>query len=79
MMMYLKYILLGINIIAAVGVITLGLFGIYEHIMGPLEAKKLLKKLNIPWSYDSIMVAWFICLVVMIISYIAQKAILGEL
>lgn len=79
MMSFFKVFLLIVNIISFVCVLIFGIFGVYEQIMGPADAEKLLKRLNISWSYNCILVLGFICLAIMIISYIVRKKLSGDL
>lgn len=69
----IKTILLIINVISFALTVVFGIFGIYEQIMGPSDAKKLLNRLKIPLSYNQTLLIGFICVVVMIISYIIRK------
>ena len=59
--------------------ILFGIFGIYEQIMGPADAEKLLKKLHIPLNYSQILIVGFISLVLMIITYILRAKLSGNL
>lgn len=59
--------------------VLFGLFGIYEQIMGPADAKKLLKKLHIPLSYSQTLVVGFVSLVLMIAFYILRAKLSGRL
>ena len=66
-------------IISFVTTILFAIFGIYEQIMGPADAKKLLKKLHIPLSYNQVLIIGFISLVLMIISNILLAKLSGRL
>lgn len=77
MMELLKNSLLVINIVSFVCVLIFGVFGIVEYILGPTGAEKLLKSFNIPWSYHRVLGVAFICLTIMIISYIVRKKFFG--
>lgn len=44
-------------------------FGIYEQIMGPADAQKLLKKMHIPLNYNQVLVIYFVCLALMMVGY----------
>jgi len=58
------------NVISSFFVIILGVFGVYEQIMGPDDAEKLLRKLRIPLSYKQVLIIWFAGLFFMIVVYI---------
>ena len=66
-------------IISFVTTILFAIFGIYEQIMGPADAKKLLKELHIPLSYNQVLIIGFISLVLMIISNILFAKLSGRL
>lgn len=66
-------VLLVINIISFVCVLIFGIFGIVEYLLGPAETEKWIKKLNIPLSYNQVLFIGFICLAIMIITYIIRK------
>lgn len=69
---FVNIVLLIVNIISFVITALFGVFGIYEQIMGPADAKKLLKKLHIPLSYNQTLIIWFVCLALLIITYILR-------
>jgi len=66
---FINVTLLIINIISFVITVLFGVFGIYEQIMGPADAKKLLKKLHIPLSYKQVLIIGFINFEIMFITY----------
>ena len=49
---FINTILLIVNIIFFIATVLFAIFGVYEQIMGPAGAEKLLKKLHIPLSYN---------------------------
>ena len=55
------------------------IFGIYELIMGPGDAKKLLKKLHIPLIYNQVLIIGFASLILAIAGYILIAKLSGEL
>ena len=71
--------LLIINVISFAATVLFAIFGIYEQIMGPADAEKLLKKLHIPLSYNQALLIGFVCLVLMIVSYILRAKLSGRL
>jgi hypothetical protein len=79
MMHFFKSLLLALNIISFIGVIVFGLFGLYEQIMGPADAERLLKRLNIPWSYKKVLIAGFICVGLTIGLFIVRMELFGEI
>lgn len=72
-------ILLIVNTISFVITVLFAIFGVYEQIMGPADAEKLLKKLHIPISYNQALIIGFACLALMIISYILRAKLSGRL
>lgn len=76
---FINTILLIVNVIffAIAGLIAI--FGIYEQIMGPADAGKLLEKLHIPLSYNQVLVIWFVCLAVLAIIYFLRAKLSGRL
>ena len=72
-------LLLIINIVFFVVTILFGIFGIYEQLMGPGDAEKLLEKLNIPLNYNQVLIIGFVCFALMLIVYIIRAKISGKL
>lgn len=78
-MIFLKIIL---NIVFIISFIALGLFliyGIYEQIMGPAEAEKLLKTLHIPLTYTQTIIVGIIVVVITFATYHLIKHLSGKL
>ena len=69
---FINTILLIVNIISFVATVLFAIFGIYEQIMGPAYAEKKKKKLHIPLSYNQALIIGFVCLALMIVSYILR-------
>ena len=59
--------------------VLFSIFGIYEQIMGPADAEKLLKKLHIPLTYNQVLIIAFVFLALMIISYILRAKLSGRI
>ena len=78
MINFLKTVLYIINIISFCCVIVFAIFGVYEQIMGPAEAERLLKKLNIPLSCNQVFLLAIIFVVIMMGSHFARKKLSGE-
>ena len=76
---FIDVLLLIVNIISLVATFLFALFGLYEQIMGPAGAEKLLKKLHIPLSYNKALIIGFACLALMIISYILRLKLSGKM
>ena len=76
---FINTILLIVNIISFVATVLFAIFGLYEQIMGPVDAENLLKKLHIPLSYSQALIIGFVCLALMIISYILRAKLSGRL
>lgn len=72
-------VLLLINIVSFIMTVLFGLFGLYEQIMGPADAEKLLKKLHIPLNYNQALIVGFVCLALMIVTNILRAKLSGEL
>lgn len=79
MMAFVNAVLLIINIISSIIIILILIFGIYEQIVGLDDAKKLLKDLHIPLSYNQVLVLLFVCFALMDITYILRAKLSGEL
>ena len=67
---FINILLLIVNIISLAATVFFAIFGVYELIMGPADAEKLLKKLHIPLSYNPALIIGFICIALTIISSI---------
>ena len=79
MMKIFQYFLLIINIVSFVFVLIFGVFGLVEYFLGSAGVEKFLKKLKIKLSYSQVLFIGFLCLAVMIISYIVRKKLTGQL
>lgn len=60
----LNIILLLIEILFLILFLPFLVFGIYEHIFGPEDAKRLLRRINSPLSYKQVIVIGSICAIV---------------
>ena len=76
---FINTILLIINIISFSATVLFAIFGVYEQIMGPADAEKLLKKLHVPLTYNQVLIIAFVCMALMIISYILRTKLSGRL
>lgn len=76
---FINIFLLIANVFSFVVTILFAIFGIYEQIMGPADAAKLLKKLNIPLSYKQVLIIGFTCIALTIITYLVRAKLLGRL
>lgn len=76
---FFNILLLILNIISFAATVLFAIFGIYEQIMGPADAEKLLKKLHIPLSYNQALIIGLVCLALMIVSYILRAKLSGKL
>ena len=76
---FINIFLLIANVFSFVVTILFAIFGIYEQIMGPADAEKLLKKLNIPLSYNQTLIIGFTCIALTIITYLVRAKLLGRL
>lgn len=70
---FLNIILSIINIVSFVLVLLFGTSGIIYELFGPANYEKILRKLKIPWSFERIWLFMFVCLIIMIITYILRK------
>ena len=76
---FINIFLLIANVFSFVVTILFAIFGIYEQIMGPADAAKLLKKFNIPLSYKQVLIIGFTCLALTIITFFVRAKLLGRL
>ena len=76
---FINVFLLIINVTSFATTVLFAIFGVYEQIMGPADAEKLLKKLHIPLSYNQALIIGFVCLALMIVSYILRAKLSGRL
>ena len=79
MIAFISIILLIVNIISFAATVFYAIFGVYEQIMGPADAEKLLKKLHIPLTYNQALIIGFVCLALMFVSYILRAKLSGRL
>ncbi|MFQ6963470.1 MAG: hypothetical protein ACLRR6_04985 [Oscillospiraceae bacterium] len=73
---FLKTALLVTNIISGVFTFLFGGLGVLAEILNPPTFEKLLSKLNIPITYDRLLLAAYINLAVLIITYLLREEVL---
>ena len=76
---FINIFLLIIIVTSFAATVFFAIFGIYEQIMGPADAEKLLKKLHIPLNYNQTLIIGFASLALMIISYILRAKLFGRM
>ena len=76
---FVKIVLMIINFISFIATILFIIFGLYEQIMGPASAEKLLEKLHIPLSYNQTLIVGVISIALMGFSYILIKKLSGKM
>ena len=79
MKLFLNIIMQIVSIISYSATALFALFGIYELIMGPADAEKLLKKLHIPLTYNQTLIIGFIFVILAIAWYIIKAKLTGKL
>ena len=70
---HLNIILLIINIISFVLVLLFGTSGIIYELFGSASYEKTLQALKTPWSFEHIWSFMFVCLIILITTYILRK------
>ena len=76
---FLKTALLVTNIISGVFTFLFGGLGVLAEILNPPTFEKLLSKLNIPITYDRLLLAAYINLAVLIITYLLRRKFFAPL
>ena len=79
MKLFINIIMQIVSIISYSATALFALFGIYELIMGPADAEKLLKKLHIPLTYNQTLIIGFIFVILAIAWYIIKATLTGKL
>ena len=79
MKLFINIIMQIVSIISYSATAIFALFGIYELIMGPADAEKLLKKLHIPLTYNQTLIIGFIFVILAIAWYIIKAKLTGKL
>ncbi len=79
MKLFINIIMQIVSIISYSATALFALFGIYELIMGPADAEKLLKKLHIPLTYNQTLIIGFIFVILAIAGYIIKAKLIGKL
>lgn len=79
MQLFINIIMQIVSIISYSATALFALFGIYELIMGPADAEKLLKKLHIPLTYNQTLIIGFIFVILAIAWYIIKAKLTGKL
>ena len=74
----LKVLLLVTNIISFVLVLLFGASGIVYELFGPANYEKMLQKLNISWDLKHILLFMYLCLIVLIVTYVVRKKYFNE-
>ena len=70
---FINIILTIIIIVSFILVLLFGASGIIYDLFGPAYYEKILQKLKIPWGFESIWLFMFVCLTILIITYIMRK------
>ena len=73
---FLNIILLIINIFSFALVFLFGASGIIYELFGYAHYRKILEKLRIPWSFEHIWLFMFVCLIILIVTYMLRKKFL---
>ncbi len=76
---FLNTILLIINIISFVLVLLFGASGIIYELFGPANYEIILQKLKIPWGFECVWLFMFVCLIILIITYILRKKFFNKI
>ncbi len=76
---FINTFLLIVNIVSFAVTVLFTIFGLYEQIMGPAGAEKLLQKLHIPLSYNQVLIIGFVAIALMTICYILRAKLSGKL
>lgn len=79
MKLFINIIMQIVSIISYSATALFALFGIYELIIGPADAEKLLKKLHIPLTYNQTLIIGFIFVILAIAWYIIKAKLTGKL
>lgn len=79
MKLFINIIMQIVSIISYSATALFALFGIYELIMGPADAEKLLEKLHIPLTYNQTLIIGFIFVILAIAWYIIKAKLTGKL
>ena len=79
MKLFINIIMQIVSIISYSATALFALFGIYELIMGPADAEKLLKNLHIPLTYNQTLIIGFIFVILAIAGYIIKAKLIGKL
>ena len=75
----ISFFLLMVNIFSFAATVLFAMFGIYEHLMGPGDAEKALKKMNIPLNYHQVLIIGFISLALTIVCFLLRAKLSGKL
>ena len=70
---FFRMFLFVINKISFIGMLVIGLFAFITEIIGIPKAEIFLKKFNISFGFESVMLIGFIFTAIMIISYFLRK------
>lgn len=76
---FVRVLLHSVNIVSFIFSLVFAIFGLYEDIMGPKDAEKLLKRIGFPLNYNQVLIVGFICYAILAISYILRVWLSGNL
>lgn len=79
MMRFINIALLIVEIVSFVITILFVIFGIYEQLMGPADAEKILKKLHVPLTYNQVLIIGIICITLMLSAHIFRVKLSGKM
>ena len=76
---FINVVLLIANAISFAVTVLVGIWGVYEQIMGSADAEKLLKKLHIPLSYTQTFVVGVLNMLLMMFTYFLREKLSGRM
>ena len=76
---FVNILLIIVKILALSIAVPFSAFGIYEQIVGPVNAEKLLQKLHIPLNYTQTIIIGFVSVVIIIIVHILVEKLSSKL
>ena len=76
---FINVVLLIVNVVFFAVTVLVGIWCVYEQIMGSEAAEKLLKKLHIPLSYTQTFVVGVLSMVLMMFIYLLREKLSGRM
>lgn len=78
MMLFVRVMIIIVNVISTVFTVLFSIFGIYDEILGSASAENLLKTLHIPLNHNQMLIFGVVCAALMLVTHIILRTKLSR-